>query len=94
MKLKTTKNNTRAQKAKSPNAFSGDIDLNSLDDVNCSRNDAIEQTNKQTEDETKKEQNERERHGRLIKGSFVSVLATYLPTRIILHDKKSWKEMH
>ena len=41
MKLKTTKKRTRAQKAKSPNAFSGDIDLNSLDDVNCSRNDAV-----------------------------------------------------
>ena len=46
MKLNTTKKRTRAQKAKSPNAFSGVIDLNSLDDVNCSRSDAGEEKDK------------------------------------------------
>ena len=37
MKLKTTKNKTRQQKAKSPNAFSGVTDLNSDDVVSCNR---------------------------------------------------------
>jgi hypothetical protein len=37
IKLKTTKNKTRQQKAKSPKAFSGVTDLNSDDVVSCNR---------------------------------------------------------
>ena len=37
IKLKTTKNKTRQQKAKSPKAFSGETDPNSVDDVSCKR---------------------------------------------------------
>ena len=40
MKLKTTKNSTRLQNAKSPKAFSGVMFLNSEDDVSCNRSEA------------------------------------------------------
>ena len=41
MKLKTTKKSTKLQNAKSPNAFSGVMFLNSDDDVSCNRSEAV-----------------------------------------------------
>lgn len=42
IKLNTTKNKTRQQNAKSPKAFSCVTALNSVDDVNCIRNETAQ----------------------------------------------------